>query len=138
MNKLSALDFSASIQSKAGMIIFGVLFTLVFLSQVANAQAETISSNKVEYQIDEWQTSRKVQENLERLAIPISKSLSYSLSNVLPEVDGRPASLGVSIEPLDPVNPGELVKVVFHCSFGYQVCKPFFEACAALHLQCSD
>lgn len=131
MNKFNNLAFlPVGSINKTGMILLSLLFALTFLSEDVNAQ-ETISKS---YQ-DDWQTSKQIKENFEKFVIPISNSLSYSLTKSFPGVDGRSFPLGISIRP---TNPDGFVQIVYHCSFGREICEPFFQACAALYLQCAE
>ena len=113
--------------------IFFCSFAL-FAPQYASAR-EVVSKT---YEDDLEKTSKRIHENFEQLVVPISKSLSYSLTKILPEVDGRRLPLGISIEPTDPVDPEGFVQVVYHCPWGRTICEPFFRACAALHEECAE
>jgi len=136
MNKFNNLAFlPVGFLNKTGMILLSLLFALAFLSKDVNAQETISKSYKVESYQDDWQTSKQIKENFEKFVIPISNSLSYSLTKSLPEVDGRPFPLGISIRPTDPDG---FVQIVYHCSFGREICEPFFQACAALYLQCAE
>ena len=112
-----------------------LFFTLLLLvSPYLAAEQETSTSYK-----GEKDTSTQLQKKVENAIVPISTSLAYLLTRTLPpNSDGKLRPLGISIKPIDPVNPDEAIQaIVFHCAFSSEVCEPFFRACASLGLECT-
>jgi hypothetical protein len=110
-----------------------IFLSLLFSPYVMAEQAAPTSYNDTTKDI-----SPQLQEKLEKAVVPISKSLAYLLTTTLPEADGKPRPISISIEPVDAVGPDEPIQaIVFHCAFGPVVCEPFFRACASLHLKCT-
>ncbi len=119
--------------NKISYVLALFVFSLIFAPQYVAAK-ETATTN---YKSETKEDSRQIWSDLEEALVPASKSLAYLLTRTLPTVDGKsqPLNIKITANPVDPDGP---LQVVYHCSFGPQVCKPFFEACAALHLQCSE
>jgi len=109
------------------------VFSLILVPQYVTAKEVATTNYKSETKED----SKRIWTNLEEALVPASKSLAYLLTRTLPEVDGKPQPLNIKIAA-NPVDPDGPLQVVYHCAFGPQICKPFFEACAALYLQCSE
>jgi len=112
-----------------------ILAALLFIAPYAAAQ-KTVSTS---YNL-ERETYRDVQEKIEKSVIPISRSLAHTLTTILPaDKNGKRIPLGLSIDPTKLDGSDVPIQAIVHyCLFGNEICKPFFEACAALYLNCSD
>ena len=132
--------------SKCFRFLATVLLVLVFVafsipqSALAGSASEdnngSVTAVALDYGGEAKEASRQIRENLEKAVLPISNSLDYLLTRTLPEADGKPRPLGITIEPRDPVNPEGPLQVVYYCFFGRDICEPFFTACASLNLDC--
>lgn len=108
-----------------------ILFAMSFLGVTSDVLAQEAATS---LQSEEKTASKQIQETLSKAVIPVTDALTYLLTKTLPEVEGRQFPLGIRVEPKKPDEP--VSKIVFGCPWGPVRCKPFFEACDALHIEC--
>ena len=105
--------------------------------EAAEEPEEHLGVDPGEYPGDSGEGRDELERRLQGAVVPISNALAYLLGAMLPDENGEPRPLGLSIAPETPDEEGPF-EIVFQCIWGPVICEPFFQACAAIPVKCSD